>query len=108
MKGELSEICNRIYFTDSPYRESEPDIRYMMKHLREGDTVIFPSVFSMCSSRDSVIILSELKNKNVKIKFLKEGLVIGDGNDAMQTLTLHLMLGVREMYEDEDYRAIVE
>ena len=82
-------------FTDkaSGRDKKRPELERCLKHLRKGDTLHVHSIDRLGRNlSDLLSIVDELVNRDVAVKFYKEGLVFGDGNSiAMSKLMLQVM-----------------
>lgn len=63
-----------------------------MDYVRQGDTLVVDSIDRLARNlRHLQEIISELLQKGVKVRFIKENLTFSSEQDAISMLTLHMM-----------------
>jgi DNA invertase Pin-like site-specific DNA recombinase len=79
-----------------------PQLKAMLEHVREGDTVVVHSMDRLArNTKDLLEIVETLKAKSVSIKFMKEDLAFtADTDNSMNNLLL-TMLGAVAQFERE-------
>jgi DNA invertase Pin-like site-specific DNA recombinase len=79
-----------------------PQLKAMLEHVREGDTVVVHSMDRLArNTKDLLEIVESLKAKGVSIKFIKESLEFTAGNDNSMNNLLLTMLGAVAQFERE-------
>jgi DNA invertase Pin-like site-specific DNA recombinase len=74
-----------------------PALLGMLKHARKGDTVVVHSMDRLARNvMDLKSIVSELIEKGVEVKFLKENLSFSGGHDPFKELMLNLLASIAE------------
>jgi DNA invertase Pin-like site-specific DNA recombinase len=69
-----------------------PQLKLLLEFIREDDTLIVHSMDRLSRRvADLKQIVSELVDRKVKVRFIKEGLVFSDENSALSNLMLHMM-----------------
>ena len=73
-----------------------PELKVMLEHLREGDTVHVHDISRMARNVGNLLDLVEsLRNRGVTLKFHKENMTFTpDKNDPMQELMLTMLGGI--------------
>jgi DNA invertase Pin-like site-specific DNA recombinase len=79
-----------------------PQLKAMLEHVREGDTVVVHSMDRLArNTKDLLEIVETLKAKGVSVKFIKENLAFtADTDNSMNNLLL-TMLGAVAQFERE-------
>jgi DNA invertase Pin-like site-specific DNA recombinase len=79
-----------------------PQLKAMLEHVREGDTVVVHSMDRLArNTKDLLEIVETLKAKGVSVKFIKENLAFtADTDNSMNNLLLTL-LGAVAQFERE-------
>lgn len=79
-----------------------PQLKAMLEHVREGDTVVVHSMDRLArNTKDLLEIVENLKSKMVNIKFVKENLSFTANNDNSMSNLLLTMLGAVAQFERE-------
>ena len=79
-----------------------PQLKAMLEHVREGDTVVVHSMDRLArNTKDLLEIVETLKAKGVSVKFLKENLAFTAGTDNSMNNLLLTMLGAVAQFERE-------
>lgn len=75
---------------------NRPELKVMLEHLREGDTVHVHDISRMARNVGNLLDLVEsLRNRGVTLKFHKENMTFTpDKNDPMQELMLTMLGGI--------------
>jgi DNA invertase Pin-like site-specific DNA recombinase len=69
-----------------------PQLKLLLEFIREDDTLIVHSMDRLSRRvADLKQIVSELVDRKVKVRFIKEGLVFSEENSALSNLMLHMM-----------------
>lgn len=72
--------------------KSRPQLDECLKYVREGDTLVVDSIDRLARNLiDLQNIVSEILNKGVKVRFVKESLLFTSNQDAMSMLMLQMM-----------------
>lgn len=67
-------------------------LRECIAYVRKGDTLVIDSIDRLARNlKDLQKILTELTNKGVIVKFIKENLIFTGNDDPSSTLMLHMM-----------------
>jgi DNA invertase Pin-like site-specific DNA recombinase len=76
--------------------ENRPQLRAMLEHVREGDTVVVHSIDRLArNTKDLLEIVGTLKSKGVVIKFIKDNLRFAAGiNNPMDELLMTMLVAV--------------
>jgi DNA invertase Pin-like site-specific DNA recombinase len=76
--------------------ENRPQLKAMLEHVREGDTVIVHSIDRLArNTKDLLEIVGTLKGKGVVIKFIKDNLTFAAGiNNPMDELLMTMLVAV--------------
>jgi DNA invertase Pin-like site-specific DNA recombinase len=76
--------------------ENRPQLRAMLEHVREGDTVVVHSIDRLArNTKDLLEIVGTLKSKGVVIKFIKDNLTFATGiNNPMDELLMTMLVAV--------------
>ncbi len=92
--------CDRVFEEEASgaSRDKRPALQQMLNYVREGDEVIVHSIDRLARSlQDLQTIIDELTAKKVKIRFLKEGLEFGGGeNNPTGVLMLQVLGAIGE------------
>ncbi len=79
-----------------------PQLKAMLEHVREGDTVVVHSMDRLArNTKDLLDIVETLKAKGVSINFIKENLSFTAGTDNSMSNLLLTMLGAVAQFERE-------
>jgi DNA invertase Pin-like site-specific DNA recombinase len=79
-----------------------PQLKAMLEHVREGDTVVVHSMDRLArNTKDLLEIVETLKAKGVSVKFIKENLAFTAGTDNSMNNLLLTMLGAVAQFERE-------
>jgi DNA invertase Pin-like site-specific DNA recombinase len=79
-----------------------PQLKAMLEHVREGDTVVVHSMDRLArNTKDLLEIVETLKANGVSIKFIKENLAFKAGTDNSMSNLLLTMLGAVAQFERE-------
>jgi DNA invertase Pin-like site-specific DNA recombinase len=79
-----------------------PQLKAMLEHVREGDTVVVHSMDRLArNTKDLLEIVETLKGNGVSIKFIKENLAFTAGTDNSMSNLLLTMLGAVAQFERE-------
>jgi len=79
-----------------------PQLKAMLEHVREGDTVVVHSMDRLArNTKDLLEIVETLKAKGVSVKFVKENLAFTAGTDNSMNNLLLTMLGAVAQFERE-------
>lgn len=79
-----------------------PQLKAMLEHVREGDTVVVHSMDRLArNTKDLLEIVETLKAKGVSVKFIKESLEFTAGTDNSMNNLLLTMLGAVAQFERE-------
>jgi DNA invertase Pin-like site-specific DNA recombinase len=71
---------------------NRPQLEAMLKHVRKGDTVVVHSMDRLARNLDDLRkIVSDLTDRGVAVRFLKENLTFTGRDNAMAELMLNLM-----------------
>jgi DNA invertase Pin-like site-specific DNA recombinase len=82
--------------------EDRPQLKAMLEHVREGDTVVVHSMDRLArNTKDLLEIVETLKGKGVSIKFIKENLEFTAGTDNSMSNLLLSILGSVAQFERE-------
>jgi DNA invertase Pin-like site-specific DNA recombinase len=82
--------------------EDRPQLKAMLEHVREGDTVVVHSMDRLArNTKDLLEIVETLKGKGVSIKFIKENLAFTAGTDNSMSNLLLSILGSVAQFERE-------
>jgi len=87
-------VLDRI-FTETASAKStlkRPQLQEMLRFLREDDVLVVHSMDRLARNvHDLKKLVKDLNERNVKIKFLKEGLEFSKDESAMSMLMLHIL-----------------
>jgi DNA invertase Pin-like site-specific DNA recombinase len=79
-----------------------PELKAMLEHVREGDTVVVHSMDRLArNTKDLLEIVQTLKANGVSIKFIKENLAFTANTDNSMNNLLLTMLGAVAQFERE-------
>lgn len=79
-----------------------PQLKAMLAHVREGDTVVVHSMDRLArNTKDLLEIVETLKVEGVSIKFIKENIAFTAGTDNSMNNLLLTMLGAVAQFERE-------
>jgi DNA invertase Pin-like site-specific DNA recombinase len=82
--------------------EDRPQLKAMLEHVREGDTVVVHSMDRLArNTKDLLEIVETLKGNGVSIKFIKENLAFTAGTDNSMSNLLLSILGSVAQFERE-------
>lgn len=71
---------------------NRPQLEAMLRHVREGDTIVCHSLDRLGRNLDDLRkLVNELTGKGVRVQFLKEQLLFTGEDNAMSTLLLSIM-----------------
>lgn len=71
---------------------NRPQLRALLRHVREGDQVVVHSMDRLARSLDDLRrIVGQLAAKGVQVRFIKEGLTFGDTSEPCAALMLSAM-----------------
>lgn len=95
--------CDKEFIEKVSAKDTErPQLKAMLEHVREGDTVVVHSMDRLArNTKDLLEIVETLKAKGVSVKFIKENLAFtADTDNSMNNLLLTL-LGAVAQFERE-------
>jgi DNA invertase Pin-like site-specific DNA recombinase len=82
--------------------EDRPQLKAMLEHVREGDTVVVHSMDRLArNTKDLLDIVETLKGKGASIRFIKENLAFTAGTDNSMSNLLLSILGSVAQFERE-------
>jgi DNA invertase Pin-like site-specific DNA recombinase len=100
---QLADLSLDRTFTDKASGKDveRPQLKAMMAHVRDGDTVVIHSMDRLARNVDDLRkIVSELTGKGVRVKFVKEGLEFTGEKSPIANMMLSVMGAVAEFERD--------
>jgi DNA invertase Pin-like site-specific DNA recombinase len=76
---------------------NRPELAAMLKHVRDGDTVVVHSLDRLGRNLDDLRkLVSDLTSRGVRVQFIKENLIFTGDDSPMSTLLLNIMASFAE------------
>jgi DNA invertase Pin-like site-specific DNA recombinase len=100
---QLADLTLDRTFTDKASGKDvdRPQLKAMMAHVRDGDTVVIHSMDRLARNVDDLRkIVSEMTGKGVRVKFIKEGLEFTGEKSPIANMMLSVMGAVAEFERD--------